>query len=177
MNIDPRKRDMTKTIGRIIAGVLLSGGVAVTGLSGVAVATPTIATATPQPCDLLTPTVAKKYVGDDAQRQLSCDSPPRRVGDDACYCTGDTRSVSVSIFPVPSDPTAPVNHFDVIQPRNRFAGLSFDAYWFGPSECIVAVRDGLLISVSVETNLAGTWTDQDRSDDIKLANTIVPQVG
>jgi hypothetical protein len=167
---------MTKTIGRIIAGVLLSGGVAVTGLSSVAGATPSIATGTQQPCDLLTPAVAKKYVGDNAQRQLTRDSPPRRVGDDACYYTGDTRSVSVSIFPVPSNPTAPVNHFDVIAPRNRIAGLSFDAYWFGPGESLVAVRDGLLISVSVKTNPENTWTDQDRSDDLELANTIVPQV-
>ena len=167
---------MTKTIARIIAGVLLSSGVAVTVLSSVAGATPSIATATQQPCDLLTPAVAKKYVGDNAQRQLTRDSPPRRVGDDACYYTGDTRSVGVAIFPVPTDPTAPINHFGVIEPRNRIAGLSFDAYWFGPNESLVAVKDGLVISMSVETSHAGTWTDQDRSDDLELANTIVPQV-
>jgi hypothetical protein len=171
-----KERDMTNTIGRIVAGVLLSSGVAVTGLSSVAGATPSIATGTRQPCDLLTPAVAKKYVGDNAQRQLTLLFPQRQVGDDTCYYTGDTRSVGVAIFPVPTDPTAPINHFGVIQPRNRIAGLSFDAYWFGPDESLVAVRDGLVISMSVETSHAGTWTDQDRSDDLDLANTIVPQV-
>ena len=139
-------------------------------------ATPTSVAKTRQPCDLLTPAVAKKYVGDNAQRQLSYDStPPVPVGDDACYYTGDARSVSVSISPVPTDPTAPVNHFHVIQPQNQVDALSYEAYWFGPGESIVAVKDGLLISVSV-ANTEGGWTDQDRADDIELANLVVPQV-
>jgi len=133
--------------------------------------------ATRQPCDLLTPAVAKKYVGTDAQRQLFYDStPPVRVGDDACSYTGSTREVSIAIFPRPTDPRAPVNHFDVIQPRNHVDGLGFDAYRFGPGESVVAVKDGLLIDVKVAT-IVGAWTEQDRSDGIELAKLIVPQVG
>jgi hypothetical protein len=132
---------------------------------------------TPQPCDLLTPDVARKYVGDDAQRQLTYDAdPPVPVGDDACYYTGATREVEVSIFPRPTDPTAPVNHFHVIAPGNRVDGVSYEAYWFGPGESIVAVKDGLLVSVKV-ANIKSAWTDQDRADDIELANLVVAQVG
>lgn len=140
-------------------------------------ATPTGAALSKQPCDLLTLAVAKKYVGDDAQRQLTYDSdPPVPVGDDACYYKGSTREVSVEIYPRPTDPTAPVNHFHVIQPQNQVDALSYEAYWFGPGESIVAVKDGLLISVKV-ANSEGGWTDQDRADDIELANLVVPQVG
>jgi hypothetical protein len=140
-------------------------------------AAPTRAALSKQPCDLLTPAVAKKYVGDDAQRQLTYDSdPPVPVGDDACYYKGSTREVSVEIYPRPTDPTAPVNHFHVIQPQNQVDALSYEAYWFGPAESIVAVKDGLLISVKV-ANSEGGWTDQDRADDIELANLVVPQVG
>lgn len=141
------------------------------------VATPTGVAMTRQPCDLLTPAVAKKYVGDKAERQLFYDStPPVPVGDDACHYTGSTREVSVAIYPMPTDPTAPVNPFDVIRPQNRVDGLSFKAYRFGAAESIVAVKGGLLISVKV-ANIEGASTDQDRSDDIELANLIVPQVG
>jgi TolB protein len=35
----------------------------------------------------------------------------------------------------------------VIRPDNRVDALSYEAYWFGPGESIVAVKDGLLISV------------------------------
>jgi hypothetical protein len=140
-------------------------------------AAPTTAALTRQPCDLLTPEVAKKYVGEDAQRQLAYDArPPVPVSDDACYYTGATREIEVSIFPRPSDPTAPVNHFNVIRPDNRVDALSYEAYWFGPGESIVAVKDGLLISVKV-ANIKGSWTDQDRADDIELANLVVPRVG
>jgi hypothetical protein len=140
-------------------------------------ATPTSIALTRQPCDLLTPEVAKKYVGDNAQRQLSYDSnPPVPVGDNACYYTGDSRSVSVEVFPVPTDPTAPVNHFHVIRPENRVEGVDYEAYWFGAGESLVAVTDGLLISVNVSNRLA-SQTDQDRADDIELANLFVPQVG
>ena len=79
-------------------------------------------------------------------------------------------------YPRPTDPTAPVNHFHVIQPQNQVDALSYEAYWFGPGESIVAVKDGLLISVKV-ANSEGGWTDQDRADDIELANLVVPQVG
>jgi len=54
--------------------------------------------------------------------------------------------------------------------------LSYEAYWFGPGESIVAVKDGLLISVKV-ANIKGSWTDQDRVDDIELASLVVPRVG
>jgi hypothetical protein len=139
--------------------------------------TPTSAALTRQPCDLLTPEVAKKFVGEDAQRRLAYEArPPVPVGDEACYYTGATREIEVSIFPRPSDPTAPVNHFHVIRPDNRVHAVSYEAYWFGPGESIVAVKDGLLISVKV-ANIKGDWTDQDRADDIELANLVVPQVG
>src|SRR5262249_30752080 len=99
---------------------------------------PTSAGLTRQPCDLLTPEVAKKYVGEDAKRQLAyAANPPVSVGDDACYYTGATREIEVSIFPRPTDPTAPVNHFNVIRPDNRVDALSYEAYWFGPGESIV----------------------------------------
>jgi hypothetical protein len=140
-------------------------------------ATSTRLALTRQPCDLLTPAVAKKYVGDNPQRQLFYDSsPPVPVGDDACYYTGDTREVSVNIYPRPTDPRAPVNHFDVIQPQKQIDGLNFEAYWFGPGESIVAVKAGLLIGVKVAM-IKVSWTDQDRADDIELANLVVPQVG
>jgi hypothetical protein len=139
--------------------------------------TPTSTALTRQPCDLLTPEVAKKFVGEDAQRQLFFDAqPPVPVGDRACYYTGATREIEVSIFPRPSDPTAPVNHFNVIRPDNRVDAVSYEAYWAGPGESIVAVKDGLLISVKV-ANIKGAWTDQDRADEIELANLVVPHVG
>jgi hypothetical protein len=132
---------------------------------------------TRQPCDLLTPEVAKKYVGDDAQRQLTYESsPPVPVGDNGCYYTGDKRSVTVEVYPVPTDPTAPVNHFNVIRPENRVEGVDYEAYWFGAGQSLVAVKVGLLISVNVSNRLA-SQTEQDRADDVELANLIVPQVG
>jgi hypothetical protein len=134
------------------------------------------ASVTRQACDLLTPEVAKQYVGNDAQRQLLYDAdPPVPVSDDACYYTGATREIEVSIFPRPTDPTAPVNHFNVILPDNRVDALGYESYWFGPGESIVTVKDALLIQVKV-ANIKG-WTDQDRADDIELANLIVPRVG
>jgi hypothetical protein len=138
---------------------------------------PTSAALTRQPCDLLTPVVAAKYVGDDARRQFTYDGhPPVPVGDSACYYTGDTREIEVSIHPRPTNPTAPINHFHVISPENRVDALGFEAYWFGPGESIVAVKDGLVISVKI-ANIKGDWTDQDRADDIELANLVVPRVG
>lgn len=139
--------------------------------------TPTTPALTRQPCDLLTPDVAKKYVGEDAQRQSTYDGhPPVPVSDDACYYTGATREIEVAIYPRPTDATAPINHFNVISPDNRVDALSFEAYWFGPGESIVAVSDGLVISVKV-AKIRGSWTDQDRADDIELANLVVPRVG
>lgn len=130
-----------------------------------------------RPCDLLTPDVARKYLGDDAQRQFSYDGhPPVPVGDGACYFTGATREIEVSIRPRPTDPTAPINHFHVISPDNRIDALGFEAYWFGPGESIVAVKDGLVVSVKV-ANIKGGWSDQDRADDVELAKLVVPRVG
>lgn len=140
-------------------------------------AAPTGAALTRQACELLTPEVAKKYAGNDAQRQLFFDAtPPLPVGDDGCYYTGSTREVSVLIYPMPTDPTAPVNHFHVIRADNRVEGVEYEAYWFGPAESIVAVKDGLLIAIKV-AQLKGAWTDQDRADDIELANEVVPRFG
>lgn len=139
-------------------------------------ATTTVAL-TRQACDLLTADVAKQYVGDGAQRQFSYDGhPPMPVGDGACYYKGDTREVEVSIRPRPTDPTAPINHFHVISPANRVDALGFEAYWFGPGESIVAPKDGLVITVKV-ANIKGDWSDQDRADDVELANLVVPRVG
>ncbi|WP_396926061.1 hypothetical protein [Mycolicibacterium sp.] len=140
-------------------------------------AAPTGAALTRQACELLTPDVAKKYAGNDAQRQLFFDAtPPLPVGDDGCYYTGSTREVSVLIYPMPTDPTAPVNHFHVIRADNRVEGVEYEAYWFGPAESIVAVKDGLLINIKV-AQIKGAWTDQDRADDIELANQVVPRFG
>jgi hypothetical protein len=113
-------------------------------------ATPRGVALTQHPCDLLAPALAKKYVGENAQQRHFYDSdPPVPVGDDGCYYTGDTRSVTVEIYPRPTDTRAPVNHFDVIRPQHRVDELNFEAYWFGPGEAIVAVKGGLLIGVSV----------------------------
>ena len=140
-------------------------------------AAPTTAAQTTHPCDLLTPDVARKYVGDDAQRQFSYDGhPPVPVGDGACFYTGTTREIEVSIRPRPTDPTAPINHFHVISPDNRVDALGFEAYWFGPGESLVAVKDGLVVSVKV-ANIKGDWSDQDRADDVELAKLVVPRVG
>ena len=141
------------------------------------VTTPTSAPLTQQPCDVLTPALAEQFVGDDAERQFSYNvDPPVRVGDNSCLYTGATREIEVMIYPRPTNPTAPVNHFNVISPGNRVVELGFEAYWFGPGESIVAVKDGLLIQVKV-ANIKGSWTAQDRADDVDLANLVVPQVG
>lgn len=133
---------------------------------------------TRQPCDLLTAPVAKKYAGDDAERRLQYDTdPPLPVGDTACYYAGSTRSVTVEIYPVPTDPTAPVNHFHVITPENRVAGVDYEAYWFAAGGSLVAVKDGLLITVKASDVAGGSLTDKDKADDIELANLVVPQVG
>ncbi len=154
-----------------------TSSVATSSIATSSVAAPTSAALTRRPCDLLTPEVAKKYVGDDAERQFSYDSnPPVPVDDNACYYTGATREVEVSIYPRPTDPTAPVNHFHVISPGNRVDAVGYEAYWFGPGESIIAVKDGLLIGVKV-AQIKGSWTDQDRADDIELANLVVPRVG
>lgn len=143
----------------------------------VSAAAPSSATPTHQPCDVLTPAVAEEYVGHGAERQFSYNvEPPVRVGDNSCLYTGATREIEVMIFPQPTNPTAPVNHFNVISPDNRIVELGFEAYWFGPGESIVAVKDGLLIQVKV-ANMKGSWSEEDRADDIDLANLVVPQVG
>ena len=162
---------------RTVALALLSASVVSSVAACQTPSTPASIALTRQPCDLLTPEVAKKYVGADAQRQLSYDStPPVAVGDTGCYYTGDQRSVSVAVYPVPTNPTAPVNHFDVIRPDNRVEGVDYEAYWFGPGESLVAVKNGLFISVSVSNRLA-SQTDRDRADDVELANLVVPHVG
>jgi hypothetical protein len=102
------------------------------------------------PCELLSPSVAKAFAGDDAQRQLSLDSnPPLPVGDHACFYQGSTRFVYFSINTLPSDPRAPV-------------------------------KNGLLLNFKVSDIpvLPGTQINQDRkAEDIKLADLIVAEVG
>ena len=138
---------------------------------------PSSVASTRQPCDVLTPAVAKRFVGEDAERQFAYDvDPPVPVGDNSCNYAGATRKIEVMIYPRPTNPTAPVNHFDVITPANRVDTLTFEAYWFGPGESIVTIKDGLLIQVKV-ANIKGSWSEQDRADEIELANLVVPQVG
>jgi hypothetical protein len=77
------------------------------------------------------------------KRQLAYEPNPWvPVGDYACFFTGNDRSVSVEIFPAPTDPTAPVNRFRVIGLENRIEGVGYEAYWFPAGESLVAVKDG-----------------------------------
>jgi hypothetical protein len=135
---------------------------------------------TRQPCELLSPPVAKPFAGEDAQRQLSLDStPPIPVGDHACFYKGGRRSVLFSIDALPADPDAPVNHFHVIRPENRIADLPYEAYWFAAGESLVVVKNGLLLGFKISDNPAspGAHGDQGRkADDIELADEIVPRV-
>lgn len=58
--------------------------------TGAAPSGSTTAALTRQPCDLLTPDVAKKYVGEDAQRQLTYDADPpmlRPTSSDHSQCS------------------------------------------------------------------------------------------
>jgi hypothetical protein len=140
-------------------------------------APPTSAALTRQPCDLLTADLARRYAHEDVQRQSTYDSdPPLPVEETTCYYRGSTREVSLDINPMPTDPTAPVNHFHVIRPENRVNDVAYEAYWFGPAESLVAVKGDLLISVKV-AGIAAPQSDQDRADEIELANLIVPLVG
>lgn len=136
---------------------------------------------TRQPCELLSPPLAKTFAGDDAQRQLSLGStPPIPVGDHACFYKGGQRSVLFSINTLPTDPDASVKHFHVIRPENRIADLPYEAYWFAAGESLVVVKNGLLLGFKVSDNPAspGAHINQDRkADDIKLADEIVPRVG
>ena len=84
--------------------------------------------------------------------------------------------MSLDINTKPTDPTAPFNHFHVIQPQNRVDGVAYEAYWFGPAESLVAVKGDLLIAVKVG-DVAGSWSDGDKANEIDLANLVVPQVG
>ena len=129
---------------------------------------------TREPCELLTPALAKEYAGDDAAQQNSVGDPPQSVGPSACYYVGSAGSVLFSIDPLPTDPDAPVNHFHVITPDNELPGLTFKAYRFGAGESVVVVKDGLLLEfkVSNDQGVEANW-----DDDVKLAEAIVPRVG
>jgi hypothetical protein len=139
------------------------------------------AATTREPCDLLSPTIAKQFAGDDAQRQLTVDSnPPLPVGDTACFYQGSNRSVFFSINPMPTAPNAPVNHFHVIQPQNEIPGHAYAAYWFGPGESVYVVKDGLLLDFKVQDNPGSPnprSIEDLKADDMKLADQIVPRVG
>lgn len=85
-----------------------------------------------------------------------------------------------SINPTPTDPNAPVNHFNVIQPQNEIAGHAYAAYWFGPGESVYVVKDGLLLNFNVQDNPgspSARSVDELKADDIKLADEIVPRAG
>lgn len=136
---------------------------------------------TRDPCELLSPTIAKQFAGDDAERQLTVDSnPPLPVGDTACFYQGSTRSVFFSINPMPTDSAAPVNHFHVIQPQNEIPAQGYAAYWFGPGQSVYVVKDGLLLDFKAQDNPGSPHArsvDELKADDIKLADQIVPRVG
>jgi hypothetical protein len=131
-----------------------------------------------RPCELLTLPIAKKFAGEDAQRRLSYDSdPPVPVGDNACFYEGSSGSVEFSVGPIPSDPTAPVNHFHVINPENRDPSLPYDGYWFGPGVALVVVKNGQMLTFKVAPNPdTGNLTPETRAADVELANQIVPKV-
>src|SRR6202007_785741 len=136
---------------------------------------------TRDPCELLSPTIAKQFAGDDAERQMTVDSnPPLPVGDTACFYQGGSRSVFFSINPMPTDPDAPVNHFQVIQPQNEIPGHGYAAYWFGPGQSVYVVKDGTLLDFKVQDNPGAPHArsvDELKADDMKLADQIVPRVG
>jgi hypothetical protein len=134
---------------------------------------------TREPCELLNPALAREFVGDDAQRQLTWDStPPLPVGNDACAYKSSTRTVSLSIDTPPTDPNAPLNHFHVISPANQVPGLAYDAYWFGAGESLIVLKDGLVLGFKVSDVPSSAHADQWRqADEIKLADQIVPRLG
>ncbi|MFG1931413.1 hypothetical protein ACGFK1_12265 [Mycobacterium sp. NPDC048908] len=140
---------------------------------------PSVTPAGTQPCDLLTPVIAAKFAGDDAQRRLAYDDtdPPVAVRDKGCYYTGSMGSVEFRLDPIPTDPTAPVNLFHVINPENRDASLPYDAYWFGPGVSLVVVKNGQMLTFKVAPNPdTGNLDDATRAADVELANQIVPSV-
>ena len=141
--------------------------------------TPTASPVGNQPCELLTLPIAKQFAGDDAQRRLTYDGtdPPVAVGDDSCYYSGSAGSVEFAVGPIPSDPTAPVNHFHVIRPENRDPSLSYEGYWFGPGVSLVVVKNGMMLTFKVAPNPdTGNLTPETRAADVELANQIVPEV-
>jgi len=124
------------------------------------------------PCDLLSPSIAQVFAGDDAQRQPT--------GETICSYRSSTRSVSLSVNPMPTNPDAPVNHFDVIRPENQLPGLPYQAYWFAAGNSLVVVKDDLLLFFTVTDNpiAPNAQINQDRkAEDIQLADLIVPRVG
>jgi hypothetical protein len=135
--------------------------------------------ASSRPCELLTLSIAKTFAGDDAQRRLSYDdtNPPVAVGDNGCYYSGSTGSVEFRIGPIPSDSTAPVNHFHVIQPENRDPSLPYEAYWFGPGVSLIVVKNEQMLTFKVAGNPdTGNLDEPTRAADVELANQIVPLV-
>jgi hypothetical protein len=130
-------------------------------------------------CELLNPALARDFAGEDAARQLTWDSiPPLPVGDDACAYKSSTRTVSFSIDTPPSDPSAPLKHFDVINPNNRVPGLGYDAYWFGAAQSLVVLKNGLVLGFKVSDVASSAHVGQWRqADEIKLADQIVPRFG
>jgi hypothetical protein len=134
---------------------------------------------TRKPCELLNLTLAREFVGEDAQRQLTWDStPPLPVGDDACAYKSSTRTVSFTIDTPPTNPNAPLEHFHVINPNNRVPGVGYDAYWFGAAQSLVVLKNGLVLGFKVDDVFSSADVDQWRqADEIKLADQIVPSVG
>lgn len=134
--------------------------------------TPAGAGLTREPCELLSPALARTFAGDDAQRQP--------WGDDGCMYRGSTRSVLVTVGPWPSAPDAPVNHFGVIRPENQIPAKQYEAYWFAAGQSLLVVKDSLLLGIRVSDNLfaPNAQVNQDRkADDIALADQIVPRLG
>lgn len=133
------------------------------------------------PCELLTESIAKQFAGDDAKRQSTLDSSPKtQLGDDVCLYKSATRSVWLSINPVPTAGDGPLRHFHVIRPENRIPGPTYEAYWFAPGDSVVVIKNGLVLEFRVSDNpySKGAQINQHRqAEDIRLADLIAPRVG
>src|SRR6201999_600100 len=104
----------TRTTLFVVASAALAASLAACGTPNTPSQTATSATpaqpspaigTTRVPCELLTPSIARQFVGDDAVRQQQFDSdPPLPVGDNACFYKGTEGSVILSISAMPGDP-------------------------------------------------------------------------
>ena len=93
------------------------------------------------------------------------------VSDDACYYTGATREIEVSIFPRPTDPTAPVcwAHFSWVilnlekhlGSKQEFTNWLTTMYLFYLSNRIVDFESGVKLMPEIHNRLS-YLREQDR---------------